>query len=176
MAALNKNPQNTNYLQPTKFSLVFPKVTTMTYFLQSFDLPSLSVNPAINNTPFVDLPRPGEKLQFGELSVSFIIDEELWAYQVIYDWLRGISFPCDFAEYKNMDRDSISSIFAVTPQYSDAILTILSGLNNPKLRIKFVNLFPTSISEIHFDTKESSENIIVATASFRYHLFNIDRC
>ena len=82
----------------------------------------------------------------------------------------------DDPKVKTFDR--LQKIWSDAESISSAIkaLGILSGLNNPKLRIKFVNLFPTSISEIHFDTKESSENIIVATASFRYHLFKIDRC
>ena len=62
-----------------------------------------------------------------------------------------------------------------TPQYSDGIVTILSGLNNPKLSIHFANLFPISLSEIEFSTKESSEVVITAKATFRYHIFHINR-
>jgi hypothetical protein len=174
MSALNRNPQNTNYLQPTKFQMVFPKITTMTYFLQSFSLPSLLVEPVIQTSPFVDIPRPGDKIKFGELRVEFIIDEEMWSYQVIYEWMKGIGFPCSFEEYKLMNRQ-ISSLNLDTPQYCDAIITILSGLNNPKLSIHFANLFPVSLSEIQFSTKESSETVVTATATFNYHLFHINR-
>lgn len=175
MAAINRNPENTNILQPTKFQLVFPRITTMTYFLQSFSIPDVSTNPAIQNSPFVDLPRPGDKLKYGTLQINFIVDEDMWAYQVIYDWIRGITFPCSFAEYKNLNRDSYSSVFATKPQYSDGFLTILSGLNNPRTKFHFVNIFPVGLSQINFDTKESSENVVTATAYFNYHIFNILR-
>lgn len=175
MAAINRNPQNTNYLQPTKFQMVFPKITTMTYFLQSFSLPELVVPPVEQTSPFVDIPRPGDKMKFGELNVEFIVDEEMWSYEVIYNWMKGISFPCSFEEYKIINRQSLSSLNSESPQYSDAIITILSGLNNPKLSVHFENLFPVSLSEVDFSTKESSETIVTAKAAFRYHIFHINR-
>lgn len=175
MSALNRNPENTNYLQPTKFQLIFPRVTTMTYFLQSFSIPEVSSESVIQTSPFIDLPRPGDKLKFGSLNATFVIDEDMWSYQIIYDWMRGINFPCSFEEYKNLKRDSYSAVFASKPQYSDGFLSVLSGLNNQKVKFHFLNIFPVALSEIDFNTKESSEVVITATVQFNYHIFNILR-
>ena len=99
----------------------------------------------------------------------------MWSYQVLHDWIRGYTFPCSFDEYKNMDRKSFYSLYSPQPQYSDAFLTILTGLNNPKLSVKFVDAFPVSLSQITFDTSSSAEETIHASASFVYQLFNIER-
>jgi hypothetical protein len=175
MTALTRNPENTNYLQPTKFQVVFPKITTVTYFCQEVNIPGLGATPATQPTPFIDLPRPGDKLKYGEFDVEFVVDEEMWSWQVIHDWIRGYTFPCSFEEYKLMNRDSLISLKSAQPQYSDGQLTILSALNNPKVKVKFMNIFPVSLSPIKFNTMQSADNIITATASFRYHLFNIER-
>jgi len=175
MAAINRNPQNTNYLQPTKFTVVFPKISTVTYFCTRVNIPEMSSNPATQNTPFVDLYRPGDKLQYGTFDIEFIIDEDLWSYQVLHDWIRGYTFPCSFDEYKSMDRKSLYSLQVQRPQYSDAHLTVLTGLNNPKLDVKYTDAFPVSLSEIQFDTSMSADQTLQAVARFRYQLFNIER-
>ena len=175
MVAIKRNPQNTNYLQPTKFTVVFPKISTVTYFCTKTNIPQLSSNQTIQPNPFVDLKRPGDKLQYGTFDIEFIVDEDMWSYQVLHDWIRGYTFPCSFDEYKNMDRKSFYSLYSPQPQYSDAFLTILTGLNNPKLSVKFVDAFPVSLSQITFDTSSSAEETIHASASFVYQLFNIER-
>lgn len=175
MSSLSRNPQNTNYLQATKFTVMFPKISTVTYFCTAVNIPELSSDPARQNTPFVDLYRPGDKLQYGTFDIEFIVDEEMWSYQVIHDWIRGYTFPCSFDEYKNMNRKSLYSLQVQRPQYSDAHLNILSGLNNRKLEVKFVDAFPITLSDIRFDTSSSADQPIHATARFRYQLFNIDR-
>jgi hypothetical protein len=58
-------------------------------------------------------------------------------------------------------------------QYSDATLTILSALNNPIARVEFVNMFPVSLSDIYFDTKQSADDIITADATFVFDQFKI---
>ena len=60
------------------------------------------------------------------------------------------------------------------PSYSEIYLTILSNLNNPTRRIHFYNAFPISLSDIEFDTTQSADNIITATASFNYEFFEFE--
>lgn len=176
MSALERNPVNTNYLQPTKFQINFARISSATYFCQEVSIPSISVTPARQNTPFVDLYRPGEKLEYGTFVMDFVVDEDLWAWEIIHDWIRGYSFPFDFAEYRNLNKLSkMTSAFYSKPQYSDGQLVILSALNNPKFKIKFVDMFPISLSEVKFDTQLSADKPMIATATFKYQLYNIER-
>jgi hypothetical protein len=138
-------------------------------------LPGLSVSPATQPTPFKDIFRPGDKAIFNELVCTFVVDAELWAWEVIYDWVRHYAFPCSFQEYISLKRRSEISSHAVQPQYSDGILTINSSQNTPILNLHFVNLFPISLSDINFSTRESADTILTATAVFQYHIYNIKR-
>lgn len=175
MAAINRNPSNSNQLQSSKFQLLFPRISSVTYFCQSVNIPSLSSQPVVQGTPFVDLPRPSDKLQYGSLDISFIVDEELWSWQIIHDWIRGYTFPCSFDEYKSLDRQSIMSLKSFAPQYSDAYLSILSAINTTKLKINFTNVFPTQLSEIDFDSRNNANEPVIARATFKFHIFDVTR-
>jgi hypothetical protein len=175
MTILTRNPQNVNQLQASKFQIIFPRISTVTYFCQEVIIPALDTTPAIHPTPFTDFPVPGDKIRFGEFTMEFILDEELWSWQILHDWIRGYTFPCSFEEYRTLNRESLVTLHKEKPQYSDANLTILSALNNPKVKVKFHNMFPVSLSPIKFSTMQSADNVMIATANFRYHLFEIER-
>ena len=85
MSALNRNPENTNLLQPTKFLLTFSRITTTQYFCQSVNVPSISLGEVQRDTPFLDLYSPGTKLSYDPLDISFIIDEDLQSWKNLYD-------------------------------------------------------------------------------------------
>jgi hypothetical protein len=163
MTVTNRNPQNTNFLQPTKFLLTFDRVGAMQYFCQMVNLPGISLDDATRTTPFVNLYSPGTKLTYNPLNVTFIVDEDLVTWQNIQSWLNKIANPEGF-EGRNVKP---------TDNVSDATLTILTNLNNSNLRVYYHNVFPTGLSDIDFDTKQSADDIITASATFRYDYYEI---
>ena len=60
-----------------------------------FDGSDLSLGEAVIPTPYKDIPIMGDKITFGNLDVSFIVDEHLENYVSIHNWLIGIGFPKD---------------------------------------------------------------------------------
>jgi hypothetical protein len=175
MPQLISQPQNTNFLQSTKFILAFSRISNTQYFCQEINLPGISMNEATYPTPFVDLPIPGDKLIYEPLNVTFIVDEELQSWIEIHNWLRGMTFPTNFDEYKNLKNLSSVSQYSPKPQYADGILSILSALNNPKTKIHFNDIFPTSLSAIQFNSTDNDTPTITATATFRYSWYNISK-
>jgi len=165
MTAINRSPQNTNLLQPTKFLLTFDRVRTTQYFCQSVNLPGVTLGEVNRATPFLDMYSPGTKLTYDPLTVEFILDEELQGWKNLYDWFLTMADPDGFEK-----RDG-SKELQTNKHFSDATLTILSGLNNPILRIQYLNVFPLSISDINFDTTQSADTILTATATFRYQSY-----
>jgi hypothetical protein len=165
MSALNRNPENTNLLQPTKFLLTFSRIATTQYFCQSVNVPSVSLGQVQRDTPFLDLYSPGTKLTYDPLDISFIIDEELQSWKNLYDWFISIADPDGFGG--RMQNRELQQ----QKQFSDATLTILSALNNPILRIEFTNVFPLTMSNINFDTRLSADTIVTCDATFRYQSY-----
>lgn len=184
MTALTRNPNNVDLLQSTKFRITFNRLPGMTYFCQSANLPGVSITEIPKSTPFVELFVPGEKLIYDTLNITFLVDEDLRAWTQIHDWMRGITFPLDFEEYLNMQKENAVSAFGqrfinnttfAGGQYTEAIMTIFTNKNNPNFRVKFVDLFPVNLSTIIFNTGDSAENVMTADATFRFTYYNYER-
>ena len=175
MPQLIPQPQNTNFLQSTKFVLTFPRISNTQYFCQQVNLPGVSTSEILTPTPFVDLYAPGDKLVYEPLNVTFIVDEEMNSWLEIHNWLRGMTFPTDFEEYRNLKNLSSVAYYSPKPQYSDGILNVLTGLNNPKLSVSFTDVFPVSVSGIEFNATDTDTPTMTATATFRYSWYNIEK-
>jgi hypothetical protein len=177
MTALTRNPSNTNFLQSNKFSLNFSRLPNVQFFCQSVGIPGLSMSEAPQNTPFVDLYLPGDKAIYDLLNVTFIVDEDLTSWKEVHDWIRAMTFPTDFEEYRNLDRLSklTSSSQTNKPQFSDASITLLSSANKPNYRFKFYDVFPITLSTFILSANDSPENLITADATFRYSWYDIEK-
>jgi hypothetical protein len=174
-------PTNQSLAQSTKFRLSFSRLPYMTFFCNSINLPGISSSPTQLNTPFSDLPVPGDKIEYEPLEVSFLVDEDYRSWLTVHDWVRGITFPTTFDEYKKLGLlgttrpQSKLAESVERPQYSDAILTLYTNKNNPHIRVKFRNCFPISLSSINFSTQDTADIIISGSASFKFDYYDIER-
>jgi hypothetical protein len=177
MTALTRNPSNPNFLQPNKFTLNFSRLPNTQFFCQSLSVPGISLSEVPQNTPFVDLYLPGEKAIYDLLNVTFFVDEELTAWREIHDWIRAMTFPTDFAEYRNLGRLSKSAGVreSLKPQYSDASITLLSSSNKPYFRFKFYDVFPTTLSTFIMSATDSPDSQMTADGTFRYSYYDIEK-
>ena len=165
MTALNRNPQNTNLLQPTKYLLEFKRINTVAYFCQSVNVPSIKLGEAVRVTPFLDMYSPGTKLDYSLLDIEFIVDEEMETWKNLYNWFISIADPDGY------EKRTYKEELQRSEHFSDATLTILSNLNNPVLRVNFRNLYPVTMGDINFDTRLSADNLVTVSASFRYESY-----
>jgi hypothetical protein len=172
MTAINRTPQNTNILQASKFILSFSRLPTVQYFCQQANVPGVTLGNAVFNTPLLDVSVAGEKLTYDEFEVTFLLDEEVQSWNELYKWLLAIASPKSIAERQSLNNLQNTNNNAIN-YYSDASLTIMSALNNPTLRVNFQRMFPVSLSPINFDTQNSADTILTATAKFRYAYFEL---
>ena len=179
MTVLNRNPQNTNPLQATKFLLTFARLPSTQYFCQEVNLPGVTLGTVDRVTPFLDMYSPGTKLKYDDLNISFIVDEELQAWKEIHDWIRAMTFPTDFKEYSNLEllnkQAGLRSAVGLQPQYSDATITLLSNANNPTHKFTFYEVFPTTLSTFVMSASDTPDTTITADVTFRYSYYNIDK-
>ena len=172
MTVLNRVPENTNLLQPTKFLLTFDRIPDVTYFCQEGNIPGMAIPAIVTPTPGGDYHVAGNKITYNMINVKFMVDENVNSWKNIYSWMRSIASPHGTEERNYLT--TIQNQFKLDsfPQYSDATLTVLSNLNNPVLRVHLVGLFPVSLSDIQFDTTLSADNIITADATFSVKYFD----
>ena len=172
MTALTRTPQNTNLLQPTKFLLTFDRMPTVQFFCQAANIPGVNLGQVSLNTPMLDVYAPGNKMIYNPFNVHFLVDEQLQNWQELHAWFRSIASPQSFAERNRLSAQQNINKSGVLPSYSDATLTVLSSLNNPILRVQFINCFPITLSDIIFDSKQSADDIITADGVFMFDYFN----
>lgn len=176
MTVLTRNPANPNPLHPNKFLLNFSRLPNMQFFCQTISVPGISLSETPIHNPFVDIYSPGEKAIYDILNITFIVDEQMVAWKEVHDWIRAMTFPFDYAEYRQLGRLSkaqgVLREKKVQPQFSDGMLTMLSSSNVPIGTFKFYDLFPTTLSSFVISTTDSPENIITADATFRYNYYD----
>ena len=169
MTVLSRTPQNTNYLQASKFILSFDRIPTVQYFCQEVNLPGVSMGKATLNTPTLDVYTPGNKLSYSSLDITFTIDESVQSWKEMYNWFLSMASQ-DTNERNRLSSQQSNRSYG-KQAYSNATLNILSALNNPIIKVKFYNAFPVSLSDLQFSTQSSADEILTATASFNYDYF-----
>ena len=179
---ISSTPQVVNYLRPNAFRFSIKDLPNTAYTCQSANLPSLQLGFVNQPNHFVDIPRIGDKLTYGDFTIRFIIAEDMRNYLELFEWLVALGFPNDYNDYKaftgsRLDRfpffkDSNGKTDAIA--YSDATLTILDSNNNPKTNIKLKGLFPVSVEALDFDVTSSAVDYFVGVASFKYTTFEIE--
>lgn len=169
------NPIDQNLLQSSKFALSFFRLPYIQFFLQEINLPGIMTNSATQVTPFIDVPLPADKMSYENFSMTFLIDEPLWSWTSVNDWLKGVTFPDSFDEYKNLSLQQRLQLGNKQPQYSDAVLTLFTNKNNPILTINFQDLFPVSLTGISLSVKDDATVIKTATAEFKFTNYKISR-
>jgi len=160
---------NKNFLSPLGFRFSIKKTPNINYFVQSVNVPSVALGQVSVPTPFSRIPLAGDHVEYGDLTISFKVDEEMKNYMEIYNWIQAIGFPDNFSQYNDITRAQMGD-----GVYSDLTLTILTSAMNPKHIITYVDAYPISLTDLEFDSRMPDVEYIEATATFRCRKFNIE--
>jgi len=180
MSAPSNLPSNKNFLSPLGFTFSIKKTPNVNYFIQSASIPSITLGQSDVQTPFVKLPYPGDHIDFSGLNITFRIDEEMRNYKELFDWIIALGFPDNFNQYASVSPSrgkfggNVTNPVSGDGIYSDASLIVLNSVKAPMLEIVFKNLFPTSLSDVNFDTKFTDVEYVEASATFAYESFTLN--
>jgi hypothetical protein len=175
MAALTcPIPHNINPLQSNGFMFSILKLPEVSYFCQTANIPGISAPSAQFETPLTQSPIPGEKVVFGEMSISFMIDEEMSNYMAIHDWIIGLTYPADSVQYQQFisKRTNEVNTSELTAGYSDAVLQVLNSSNNVARTVQFVDVFPVQLGSVELQSTTDGTNYLVANATFEYTYYS----
>ena len=186
---LNRQPTKLDYSSPTQFRFLINQLPKVQYFTVSANVPGITLGEATYATPLKDIPLPGEKLTYDDLSITFIVDENLENYIEIHNWLASLGFPKNREQFathrsttsnipkltvgKSHDIADVKPITADTPMYSDSVLTILSNKNNPVVECRFEDCFPTSLGALEYSQNQTDVEYITADVTFKYKIYEI---
>ena len=177
MASIYDNQiKNRNFLSPTGFRFTLTRAPKVAFFGNEASIPGLNLGTAEQPTYLRDIPTPGDKVSFEDFSLRFLVDENLDNYMEIFSWIRALGFPESLEEiydWQKKDFDISQPDKTTESFYSDATLEILTSTQNPNFKIKFQDLFPTSLSTLEFDATDEDISYLTADVTFKYTLFNI---
>ena len=174
----DKQISNRNYLSPLGFKLVISKIPKVDFLCQSASIPAISMGTAVQPTYLKDIPVAGDKCVYDDLTVRFIIDENMENYLSLNSWIVGLGQPESLVQYEQLeDIGPKQRIRAGTdPRYiefSDATLQLLSSNFQPNINVNFRGCFPVSVSTLEFDASQRDYTYFTCEATFKYDYYTI---
>ena len=180
VSPFDKQIANRNYMSPLGFKLILTKTPKVDFLCQSANIPQISMGTAVQPTYLKDIPVPGDKVLYDDLSIRFLVDEKMENYLAIYKWMTGLGYPESLAQFDQLRKDDIRTNASASdegdPRYfefSDATLQVLSSNYKPSIHVNFKDAFPISLSTLEFDASDRDYNFFTAQATFKYTIFDI---
>lgn len=166
---------NNNFLSPAGFRLDFPGFESIGFTCTESTLPGISMGGPIQATPLNDFQLTGDKLTYQNLTVKFLIDEDLSNYTMIHNWMVGITYPQYLEQWQELAKSLKAKEFTEVNNYEqlDCVLSILNSNYNTIATVKYISAFPVDLTGITFSTEQTDIVYATATATFAYTYYEI---
>ena len=156
---------NRNFLSPTGFKFALKRSPGVAFFCNQANIPSLDLGIATQPS-------------YGDLTLRFLVDEDLTNYMELQKWIRGLGYPeseKDIRELQKIGKGDIGGTYTREGLniYSDATLQILSNNLVPKFQVTFKDVFPYTLSTVTFDATDTDIEYFTADVSFKYTIYNL---
>jgi T4-like virus tail tube protein gp19 len=146
-----------NFLSPVGYGFKIARTPGVNFSVQKVDLPSITLGTAPVQTPFVKIVNPGN-ISYGDLVISFRVDEDLSNYLEIYNWIVSLGHPDDLNQYDTS-----------RAARSDGSVMILDSAKNAVMEVQFTDLYPTWLGELQFDSTDTNIQYISVVATFAFN-------
>jgi hypothetical protein len=153
--AFSNQIQNRNFLSSVRFKFVLNRARKVSFFSNSANVPGLTLGVAEQPNYLRDIPIPGDKMEFDDFNLKFLVDENLENYMQIQNWMRGLGFPESLNEIHNLQKNPPIVNNKLTPEmniYSDGTLIVYNSNQNYNFEVRFKSLFPYKLSSLQFDS------------------------
>ena len=165
---------NKNFLSPIGFLFTLEKAKKVSFLCQRVEIPTMTLGDLdIPTRGMVPIPTEGN-IQFGDLEVEFIVDEDLLNYMELHNWMRGLGAPSSVSDRVSFKTENkVSRTKNTEYRYSDGTILVLNNNNLSNFDVVFKGLWPTSLSTIGFNVTDTDNEFLTATATFKYTLYEI---
>jgi hypothetical protein len=157
-------PTNKSMLNADSGKLMINRLPLISYFCTKAPIPAIEMSTIVEPNPNQNFSSPSDKIMFSPLVIEFKLDEDLSNYIELYRWLVGMSV------YPIGD----IPVLLDSERFSDATLFTFTNFKKKNRIVKFVDLYPLALSQVDFDTQQTSVEYITMSASFGYRHFTIE--
>lgn len=151
----------TNYLSPISFKIVVDRLPNVEFFTQRVQIPGLSMTPPQQVSPIHNIYRTPDRLEYPDLDLSFIVDENANNYEEILRWMEGMGTPETTESRKALQKSKYG-------ETSDISIIIENSSRNPHLKFTFTECFPIALSGIQLDVTGGDVIYPECNVSMRY--------
>ena len=165
---------NPNMIYSDKYRMVFTQIPGVVLMGRNVNLPDISQDSfeIANANNYISVP--SSKVRYGDMNLTFKVDEDLNNYNEIYKWIIGMGAPQNFEQFSSFQKGFRPNEIGKNNgfQYSsDATIVFLTNVFNPNVSVLFRNIRPTSLSGLDLTTV--STQTIEATVSFKFDYFEL---
>jgi hypothetical protein len=168
--------ENRNFLYPTQFKFVLTRTPKVSFFSNTANIPSMTLQIAKQPTYLKDISQPGNKIDFQDFNLRFLVDEDFTNYMEIYNWIKGLGYPETLEQiYKLQEQDDRIStrLNSAMNIYSDGTLFVLGSNQRSNFQVRFYDLFPYDLTTLIFDATITDANPFTAEVKFKYTYFEV---
>lgn len=153
-----------NTINSNAFTFTITRLPETMFRVVQVNLPSINVVPAPAPHPMLAQEfQPGSATDFEELQMTFIVDENLFNYEELYNWITQQRYGEYYAP-KNTNEKSL---------VSDGSLVTMTNASNPNRVFRFKNIFPIDLGSLQFDTRDSTPEPLTCQVTFKYSYFTL---
>ena len=135
--------------------------THVEFFCQEAAIPGITIGTIANRYQSMDDKRPGDSINFNDLTLTIICDEDLSAFKEIL-------------KYLNMTHDVRTNEIQVQPEVFDSYLYITTNKNNIQYKLHFYDMWIESISDLVLQTITGDDNSISFTVGLKYNYYTFE--
>lgn len=149
---------NVSLMSTNKFAIAIAKFPAVQFFCQKVDIPSVRIGETkVYTNKDIDIWLPGDKVQYEDLNVTFLLDEDMLSYKQLKEWMHMAT----------------SSELADAEKFSDVTVMALTNNGNVNVLLNFELAFPSYISPILFDSTRTEEVPITVDVSFKFSVYTV---
>jgi len=148
------NPSTFNHLDNVKFKFQIHRIPNVNYWVQSLTLPAIQQEQSVLPGMRRDIPIPGQKIEFENLIVNFMVDQNLDNYFEVYSWFQVIQTAGNINE-----------------MISDCSIHFLDGNNNVQRTVDVVGAYPLIMTELSLNSDDSDVVPVQCSITFTYQYF-----
>ena len=173
-SAFGKQIANRNFLSGVAFKFNLTKFPKVDFFSNSARIPELNLELTRQPSYLKNIDVPGERLTYGDFTLRFLVDENMENYLSVYEWLTGLGFPETTKEFAEIIKDKEGQRDP-KEAFCDGTLRILNSNYREVAKVKFNDLFPTSLTSLDFDATATDVQYLTAEATFKYTIYDLEK-
>lgn len=168
-----------NGLYGNHFKFVIEALPDISFFAQTVTLPSVMSSSPGRPNPFTKIKEVGDHLEYGTLTVNYLIDAHFKTYSSLLWWVQGYGFPHSYDEVKlfreaRARRLPYPHIQTRNIEKTMAVLYVLEpDTERVIVEIQFTDVFPIQLGEFEFASTYTDPPLLTCTANFAYTVFDV---